>query len=115
MNRELDSGFRRVGSQTKRKSARISLAAQVLLRRSGRHNYNVSIYDVSREGCRVDFLERPDLDERVWVKIEGLEGLEASVCWVEDFAAGLEFVRPIHPAVFDLLVQRMKDAQNKNG
>lgn len=113
MKRELDSGFRRALMQTKRKSARVALAAEVVLRRSGRHNYRVNIYDLSREGCRVDFLERPDLDERVWVKFEGIEGMEATVCWVDDLAAGVEFTRPIYPAVFDLLVKRVQENETK--
>jgi hypothetical protein len=30
------------------------------------------------------------------------------VCWIEGFAAGIEFVRAIHPAVFDALVPRLR-------
>ena len=53
------------------------------------------------------------LDEIVWVKFEGLEALEAMVCWVDGFAAGLEFQRPVHPAVFDVLLQRLAAANNQ--
>ena len=35
-----------------RRSARIPLKAEVLLRRSGQNNYVVSVHDVSRHGCR---------------------------------------------------------------
>jgi len=52
---------------------------------------------------------RPKLDETVWVKIDGLESLEALVCWVNGFEAGVEFVRPIHPAVFDFLINRLQE------
>ena len=45
---------------------------------------------------------------QTWVKVEGLEALEASVCWVEDFSAGIEFARPIHSAVFEMLVSRLR-------
>ena len=41
------------------------------------------------------------------VKLPGLETMEARVCWVDNFVAGLKFARPMHPAVFDLLLQRM--------
>jgi hypothetical protein len=87
-----------------RRSERIALDAAVSLRRSGQLNYNVRAYDASLHGCRVEFIERPQLDERVWVKFDGLQPLEAEVCWVEGFAAGLNFVNPIHPAVFSRLV-----------
>ena len=86
-----------------RRSERVALDAAVSLRRSGQLNYNVRAYDASLHGCRVEFVERPELDERVWVKFDGLQSLEAEVCWIEGFAAGLNFVHPIHPAVFGRL------------
>lgn len=52
-------------------------------------------------------MERPNLDEIVWVKFEGLEALEAMVCWVRGFEVGLEFEKPIHSAVFDLLLSKL--------
>ena len=106
--RDLDSGFRKPGVQAPRKSARVAIGAEVRLRRSGRHNYVVQAFDLSREGCKLEFVERPKLDETVWVKFEGLDPLEASVCWVEQFSAGIEFARPIHAAVFDLLISRLR-------
>jgi hypothetical protein len=30
---------------------------------------------------------------------------------VENFVMGVNFARPLHPAVFDLLVQRLKQGQ----
>lgn len=77
------------------------------LRRSGQKTYRANVHDVSREGCKVEFVERPMLDEIVWVKFEGLEALEAMVCWVEGFSVGLEFQRPVHQAVFEVLLQRL--------
>jgi hypothetical protein len=41
------------------------------------------------------------------LKFDGLEALEAEVCWVDGFVAGLQFDKPIHPAVFDLLLERL--------
>ena len=95
---------------TPRKSARVGLAAEVSLRRSGHSNYRANVHDVSQEGCKVEFVERPMLDETVWVKFEGLEALEAMVCWVDGFAAGLEFQRPVHPAVFEVLLKKLAAA-----
>jgi hypothetical protein len=91
---------------TPRKSRRVHLSAEVLLRRAGRPNYRAKIFDVSPDGCKAEFVERPELDEHVWVKFEGLEALESKVCWIRGFEVGLEFAKPIHPAVFDLLVSR---------
>jgi hypothetical protein len=90
-----------------RRSKRIPLTAEVTLRRLGRATFRVGVSDVSPEGCKVELVERPSIDEHVLVKFDGLEPLESEVCWVEGFTAGVKFVRPMHPAVFDLLVVRL--------
>ena len=109
MNKPIDTGGQ--PNPTPRKSARVGLAAEVSLRRSGQKTYRANVHDVSQEGCKVEFVERPRLDEIVWVKFEGLDALEAMVCWVEGFSVGLEFSRPVHPAVFEVLVQRLAAAR----
>ncbi|HEX6660533.1 MAG TPA: PilZ domain-containing protein [Sphingomicrobium sp.] len=90
-----------------RQSERIALAADVRLRRVGRSTFRVNVTDLSPEGCKVLLVERPSKGERVLVKFDGLEVLEANVCWVEDFTAGLSFEKPMHPAVFELLIERL--------
>jgi hypothetical protein len=87
-----------------RRSDRVPLNAFVSLRRSGQLNYRVRVFDASLHGCRVEFVERPKLEEQLWVKFDGLQPLEAEVCWVEGFSAGLNFLQPIHPAVFASLI-----------
>ena len=94
-------------NQDPRRSARVGLSAEITLRRAGQHSYRVKIVDVSPEGCKAEFVERPQMDEHVWVKFEGLQALEAMVCWVRGLEVGLEFEKPIHPAVFDMLVSRL--------
>lgn len=91
-----------------RRSERVRLSADLTLRRVGQSNYRVRVSDLSLEGCKVDLVERPRVDERVLVKLDGLEVLEAEVCWVEGYVAGLRFERAIHPAVFDLLLHRLR-------
>ena len=91
-----------------RKAVRTVLGAEVLLRRRGQIPYRVQIYDISVHGCKVEFVDRPKLDEIVWVKVEGLEALEATICWVKGHSAGVEFARPIHPAVLQLLLSRLE-------
>jgi hypothetical protein len=90
-----------------RKSVRIGLNAEVFIRRSGQNNYRANVFDISQHGCKVEFVERPTLAETVWVKFEGLEALEANVCWVDSFAVGLEFQKPVHYAVFGVLIERL--------
>ena len=90
-----------------RRSERVTLLADINLRRIGKSNFRVTVTDASAEGCKVDLVERPSEDEQVLVKFDGLEPLEARVCWIDGHIAGLKYARPMHPAVFDLLVERL--------
>jgi hypothetical protein len=91
-----------------RQNERISLAADVSLRRLGQNSYRVRVTDLSPRGCKVDLVEQPRITEHMLLKFEGLEVLDAEVCWVDGYVAGLRFEKPIHPAVFDLLLQRLR-------
>lgn len=104
---KLDGGSGKPEAKAPRKSARVPIRAMVKLRRRGHHNFTVQVHDLSQEGCKLEFLERPQLDETVWVKFEGLELLQAKVCWVEELCVGVEFTRPIHSAVFTHIVRRL--------
>lgn len=91
-----------------RVAERISVAAEVVLRRLGKINYRVRVFDLSPYGCKVELVERPREGEHMFIKFEGFEALDAEVCWVEDYCAGLRFEKPFHPAVFDLVVARLR-------
>ena len=93
---------------SQRKADRIPLNADVALRRAGQHLYRVRVFDASPCGCRLEFVERPQVDEHVWIKFDGLDSIEAAVCWVNGFVVGVEFVRPMYPPVFDALVARLR-------
>jgi hypothetical protein len=67
------------------------------------HGYRVRVFDASPEGCKVEFVERPAIGERVWVRFDGIEPLEGTVRWVEGHVGGVKFKRPLHQAVFQRL------------
>jgi hypothetical protein len=91
-----------------RRSNRIAVEADVTLRRSGQNNYRVRVYDASPHGCKLEFVERPHIEEHVWVKFDGLDAIESAVCRIEGSVVGVEFVRPMHPAVFEALAARLR-------
>lgn len=95
-------------SQTPRAFERAVLTAELSLRRRGRHGYIASLYDVTPNGCRVEFIEKPRCGEKVWAKLDSFDSIEATVRWIDGFYGGLEFVRPIHPAVFKILLVRLR-------
>jgi hypothetical protein len=90
-----------------RRQDRISVAAEVGLRRAGKLNYRVRIDDITPEGCKAEFVDRPDLYERLWVKFDGMEAIDAEVRWIAGARTGIKFNRPIHAAVFDMLVKKL--------
>lgn len=67
----------------------------------GGKGFSVRLFDASPKGCKTEFVERPKVGDRVWLKFDGLEGLEASVRWLDGAYGGVEFDRPLHSAVFD--------------
>jgi hypothetical protein len=91
-----------------RQSERIATSAEVSLRRIGQSSRRVQVTDLSPEGCKVRLPHQPRLDEHLLIKFDGLEVLQSEVCWVEGFDAGLRFERSFHPAVFALVVERLK-------
>lgn len=90
-----------------RKADRRAAGIEAQLRRLGHLNYSVKLRDISSDGCQIDLVERPAIGEVMQVKLPGLGTMEARVRWVDNYVAGLNFERPMHPAVFDLLLQRV--------
>ncbi len=87
-----------------RRLARAELTAEVGLRRSGVRPFRVRIFNASKEGCRIEFVERPAVGELVWVKFDGLEAIEGTIRWVEGHVGGVLFSRPMSDAVFSQVV-----------
>jgi hypothetical protein len=86
---------------------RVPVDAEVTLRRSGKLKFRVRVYDISPDGCRAEFVERPEQHERVWIRFEGMHSLEATICWIAGSKTGMRFVQPIHDAVFEHLLKRL--------
>ena len=94
-------------TQQLRANERLSLDADVTVRRLGKVKYRVRVLDISLEGCRIDLIDRPRIGEKMLIKFDGLDVVESEICWVEGFVAGLRFARAFHPLVFALLAERL--------
>jgi hypothetical protein len=95
-------------AKVERQHPRISTAAEIGLRRPGKLGFRVRLFDLSPAGCKAEFVERPELGEQLWVKLDGIDALDAGVCWIAETRVGIRFARPIHPAVFEVLVERLR-------
>jgi hypothetical protein len=77
------------------------------LRRRARvfHGFRVRAFDLSPAGCKIEFIERPALGERVWIKFDDLEAIESEVRWLDGHIGGVQFAHPLHPAVFEQIAR----------
>ena len=91
-----------------RRAERVTLQANIDFRRAGDHRYRVNVLDFSREGCRIELPERVLPNEIIWISLPGLETLQARVAWVREWTAGVEFIRPLYPSVFEMMRDRMR-------
>jgi hypothetical protein len=92
--------------QQPRQVERLKTDLEVVVRRQGRRSQPLDARDVSPLGCCLVFVDVPRVDDRIWIQLPGLEAIEAKVRWVEGHCAGVMFEKPIHAAVFDLLLER---------
>lgn len=88
-----------------RDEPRITAAIPATMQRHGKVKYPVTVYEMTATGCRVEFVDRPDVGEPVHMRFAGLQPMEGNVRWLAGSQAGIQFERPIHPAVFDLLIR----------
>jgi hypothetical protein len=93
--------------QFKRDGERVPTRITATLRRQGRSKFVVPVRDLSTHGCKVEFVDRPELDEQVRMRFSGLEPIEGHIRSIAGNEAGVRFERPIHPAVLELLIQRL--------
>lgn len=89
-----------------RKVDRLPLKQELVVRRSGSRARVLEVSDLSRFGCCLQFDDLTSEGEWIWVALPGLSPCEARIRWVDGFRAGVEFIHPIHEAVFDLLLDR---------
>ena len=91
----------------RRQSQRVATCSEVMVRRIGGFNFSVAMKDISTSGCRVEMLEPSEVGDRVIARLPKLEPLGSSVKWAQGTITGVEFLRKVHPAVFDLLLKRL--------
>jgi hypothetical protein len=96
------------GPRKPRGAHRLDFVAEVGVRRTGAHSYRVRVFDASPDGCKIEFVERPAIGERIWVKFDNLEALEGTVRWIDGQTGGVQFERPLHEAVFQRLTEASK-------
>jgi len=95
---------RPVDDRPRRQAERKPLSATVQCRR-GIAREVVDVLDISAGGARIRTLSPLRTGDVVWLRLPGIEAIQARVVWTRDFESGCEFVRALHPAVFENIAQ----------
>ncbi len=87
-----------------RKAERCHVEMGAGLRQRGASGVSVQILDLSTHGFRAStHLDLPPGTD-VWLKLPGLEAWHSRVAWMNGHLVGCEFIRPLHPAVLQMVV-----------
>lgn len=92
-----------------RKSERVSIELGAGLRQRGGTGVAVEILDLSTDGFRASTHLTVEPGSDVWLRLPGLEPYQARVAWAKGQYIGCAFVRPLHPAVLDMIVGRTRN------
>jgi len=111
-------GFRQGGDRTadpwltpnwagdRRRIRRLSCRTKAAFRESQRKPVEVEIANLSTHGCAVKSAEAQEFGARCWIILPTLESWSARVAWSNGELFGLEFSRPLHRAVAEMIVRR---------
>src|SRR5688500_3327544 len=89
-----------------RRADRVTVELGAGLRQRGASGVSVQIMDLSTDGFRVATHLELYTGTDVWLRIPGLEPCHARVVWSEGHFVGCAFVRPLHPAVLQMVVAK---------
>ena len=93
---------------------RVTIDAELPVRRSFAPRWMARVSDVSTHGCRIDLVEQLRADERLFVYFPGIETVESTARWTDGYTAGVQFAQPLHPAVFAMVGDRLRAADSSN-
>lgn len=90
------------GRLIERGNQRLPVNAFVSLKQFGSSRSNRALmYDLSTKGCSLVTNMPLRTGGKILVRIPGLEFWSATVVWRREEAAGVEFEKPLHPAVVE--------------
>ena len=88
-----------------RRAERAEVALGAGLRQRGASAVTVQIMDLSVTGFRAATHLELETGTDIWLKLPGLESLHGRVVWMRGHLLGAEFMRPLHPAVLDMIAR----------
>ena len=89
-----------------RRAERLPVELGAGLRQRGAAGVTVQIVDLSTDGFKAATHLELYAGTDVWLRLPGLEACHAQVMWAEGHYVGCAFLRPLHPAVVDMIVAK---------
>ena len=99
------SGLVAPASSESRRALRKAVRLRARLRDRGATRFAIDVIDLSTTGFRAETAYNLHPGTVVWISLPGLAGLEAIVAWRTHECIGAAFRHPLHPAVFDHIVE----------
>jgi hypothetical protein len=93
-------------AQKGRRAPRRAVKLDAGLRQRGATGVSVQIMDLSTEGFRVGSHLNLAPGTDVWIRLPGLEAVQARVMWCERNLLGCAFQHALHPAVLEMIIAR---------
>jgi len=90
----------------RRTTPRFALNAPIQVRTRGGNAVEALLIDLSTTGCRFQSLNTLSPGTTLYIRMEGLSSIGASVVWSHDMFAGAVFATPLSDVVVDHLVAR---------
>ena len=91
----------------RRRMPRLRMQSKAEFRRKREMRYAIPIHDLTPQGCRIGSPERLIRGEMIWLQLPSLESQSATVKWAGLGVSGVEFDRPMHFAVFEMIAERL--------
>lgn len=90
-----------------RRADRVLVQMGAGIRQRGAAGVSAQVMDLSTDGFRCTTHLELQVGADVWLRLPGLESTHARVVWVEGPVVGCAFSRALHPAVLEMVVQRV--------
>lgn len=90
----------------RRRAARAPCRTWAAFRLPQRARFEVEILNLSAHGCAIRCETAHDAGAACWAILPTIESWAATVAWSDGSLTGLDFARPLHPAVAEMLVAR---------
>lgn len=88
-----------------RLALRRAVKLRARLRDRNATRFDISVVDLSPTGFRAETVRTLRPGTLVWITLPGFAGLEAEVAWQVREHVGCAFRQPLHPAVFEHIVE----------